>query len=416
MKNKNTKEISIKIEGPAWEEALDKTFKETNANIKIDGFRKGKAPKEFFLKKYGQESLYKEATDKVINEAYIKLLQENKELEMVTQPDVKVKDINDEGVEFVFNITLKPEVKLGQYKNLGIKKEEVVVSEEEVEGALKETLDKYAEVHLKEGAIEEGDTAVIDFEGFKEGVPFEGGKGENYSLKIGSNTFIPGFEEKLIGLKKGETKDLKLSFPEDYHSEELKGQPVIFKVTIKEVKETVIPELNKDFFDDLGFEGIETKEALEKQLKENIIARKEVEVENKYLDQLMEAGAKGIEVDIPKVMIEDEIDRMISQYEETLQQQGLVLEQFYQFTNSDEQTLRNQMKAEAESRVKYRLLLETIVKEEKIEISEEEAKEEVTKLATKYEMEEEEFLKLFGGIEMVKYDLQMRAAIEIMKQ
>ncbi len=415
MKNNKTKEISIKIEGEVWQQALDEAFKEANEKVKMDGFRKGKAPKDIFLKKYGLESLYEGATDKVLNEAYIKLLQENQALEIVCQPEVRINDINEEGVEFVFGLTLKPEVKLGKYKNLGIKKEEIKVTTEEIEQALEETLDKYTEMGIKDGTIEVGDTVIIDFEGFKDGVPFDGGKSEDYSLKIGSGTFIPGFEENLVGLKKGDTKDIKLSFPEDYHSEELKGQPVIFKVMIKEIKETIIPELNEEFFKDLGHEGINTKEELENQLKENIMARKEAESENKYIDQLLDEGIKGIEVELPKGMVEEEISRMVGQYEETLQRQGLTLEQFYQFTNSNEEALRNQMTLEAERRIKSRLMLEAIAKEENIEITEEKAKEEASKLAQKYQMEEEEFLKLFGGIEMVQYDLQIRAAIEVMK-
>lgn len=415
MKNNKTKEISIKIEGEVWQQALDEAFKEANEKVKMDGFRKGKAPKDIFLKKYGLESLYEGATDKVLNEAYIKLLQENQALEIVCQPEVRINDINEEGVEFVFGLTLKPEVKLGKYKNLGIKKEEVKVTTEEIEQALEETLDKYTEMGIKDGIIEVGDTVIIDFEGFKDGVPFDGGKSEDYSLKIGSGTFIPGFEENLVGLKKGDTKDIKLSFPEDYHSEELKGQPVIFKVMIKEIKETIIPELNEEFFKDLGHDGINTKEELENQLKESIMARKEAESENKYIDQLLDEGIKGIEVELPKGMVEEEISRMVGQYEETLQRQGLTLEQFYQFTNSNEEALRNQMTLEAERRIKSRLMLEAIAKEENIEITEEKAKEEASKLAQKYQMEEEEFLKLFGGIEMVQYDLQIRAAIEVMK-
>lgn len=415
MKNNKTKEISIKIEGEVWQQALDDAFKEANEKVKVDGFRKGKAPKDIFLKKYGLESLYEGATDKVLNEAYIKLLQENQTLEIVCQPEVRINEINEDGVEFIFGLTLKPEVKLGKYKNLGIKKEEVKVTAEEIDQAVEETLDKYAEMGIKDGIVEVGDTVIIDFEGFKDGVPFDGGKSEDYSLKIGSGTFIPGFEENMVGLKKGDTKDIKLSFPEDYHSEELKGQPVIFKVLIKEIKETIIPELNEEFFKDLGHEGINTKEELENQLKENIMARKEAESENTYIDQLLDEGIKGMEVELPKGMIEEEISRMVGQYEETLQRQGLTLEQFYQFTNSNEEALRNQMTLEAEKRIKSRLMLEAIAKEENIEITEEKANEEVSKLAQKYQMEEEEFLKLFGGIEMVKYDLQMRAAIEVMK-
>mgnify|MGYP003757941041 CR=1 FL=1 len=413
--SKNVKEIVIKIEGKEWEDALDHAFKKANAKVEIDGFRKGKAPKDVFLKKYGVESLYMDATDHVINSAYTKMLDENKDLEIVAQPKVDIKKVDENGVEFLFTLTLKPEVKLGKYKNLSVKKDEVVVTDEEVQEALEQTLNNYTEMVVKEGEIKEGDIAIIDFEGFKDGVAFEGGKGENYSLEIGSNTFIPGFEEGLIGLKKGDTKDLELTFPEDYPNEELKGQSVVFKVKVNEVKEPVTPEFNEEFFEDLGMEGINSKEDLEKQLRENIQARKEVEVENKYIDELLAEAAKTTEIDIPEVMIEEEIDRMIRQFEENLKMQGLSIEQFCQFTNSDEQALRDQMKEEATTRVKYRLMLEEIVKQENIQISDEEAKKEAAELANKYNMKEEEFLKLFGGLDMIKYDLEMRAAINVMK-
>ncbi len=415
MENKNIKEITIKIDGSKWEHALDHAFEYANANAKIDGFRPGKAPKEIFLKKYGKESLYMDAADHAINDAYVKMLEENKDLEIVAQPNVDLKSIDENGAEFVFTLTLKPEVKLGKYKNLNIKKDEVVVTDEEVTESLNQTLKTYAEVMEKEGSIVKGNTAIINFEGFKDGVAFEGGKAENYPLEIGSNAFIPGFEEQLIGLKKGDSKDVELTFPEDYHSEELKGQPVVFKVTVNEVKETVIPELNKEFFEDLGLEGINSKEALEKQLRENIKTRKEAEAENKYIDDLLAEAAKTTEIDIPEVMIDEELLRMLRQYEENLKMQGLNLEQFYQFTNSNEESLKEQMKPEAIIRIKYRLMLEEIVKTEKIEISDEKAQEEVLNLADKYQMKEEEFLQLFGGLDMVKYDLKMRAAIEILK-
>ena len=276
--------------------------------------------------------------------------------------------------------------------------------------------ERYAEDVLKDGAIAEGDIAVIDFEGFVAGKAFEGGKAENYSLKIGSGTFIPGFEEQLVGLKSGDKKDVKVTFPEDYHAEDLKGKDATFKVTVHEVKEVKIPELDKDFFEDLGMEGINTKEELEAQISENIIARKEMEAENKYLDDLLEAAAKDVKVDIPEAMINEELDRMVQQYADHLKMQGITIEQFYQFTNSDEQALKDQMRPEAIKRITYRLMLEEIAKEEKIEIDDKAAKEEAKKLAEKYQMKEDEFLSAFGGLDIVKYDMRMRQAMEILKK
>ncbi len=412
---KNTKEIIIKIDGAEWKDAQDKAFKKANEKVKIDGFRKGKAPKDVFIKKYGVESLYMEAADLVLEQAYTDMLKDNKDLEIVARPDIEIQSIDENGIEFKFNLTLKPEVKLGKYKNLGVKKEKIEVSKDEINAAIDSMRNRYAENVVKEGKIENGDIAVIDFEGFLDGKPFDGGKGENYSLTIGSNTFIPGFEEQLIGLSAGDEKDLDITFPEDYHAEDLKGKPVVFKVKVNEVKEVKIPELDKDFFEDLGFEGVDTKEKLEAEIEKNIIAHKEADAENKYIDAVLEAAAENCEVDIPEAMISEELDRMVKQYEEHLKMQGLTLEQLYQFTNSNEEALREQMKEEANKRVKFRLMLEEIAKAEKIEISDEEAKKEATKLAEQYQIKEEEFLNMFGGLEMVKYDGKMRKAIEILK-
>ena len=413
---KNKLEYTVKIEGKEWEEAIDKAFAEANKKAKIDGFRPGKAPKEVFIKKYGEESLWLDAADHVLQSAYTKMLDEHKDLELVAQPDVAIKAISKEYVEFNFILITKPEVKLNKYKKLGVKKEEVKVTKEEIDKAILDMRNKYAENVTKEGTLENNDIAIIDFEGFKDGVAFEGGKGENYSLTIGSNTFIPGFEEQLIGMKNGEEREIKVTFPEDYHAEDLKGQEATFKVKLNEIKQVVIPELNKDFFDDLGMEGITDEESLRKQVEENIKAHKEHHAEDHFIDELLEEGIKNMEVEIPDVMIEEELNRMIRQYEENLKMQGLTLSQFYQFTNSDEAALKDQMREEAEKRVKSRLLLEEITKLEKIEVTDEEAEKEAEDLATKYNMKKDEFLKLFGGIEMVKYDLEMRKAIDVLKE
>ena len=224
------KEVVIKIEGEEWNEALDKAFKKLNKTAKIDGFRPGKAPKDVFIKKYGMSSLYMEAAEACLDKAYEEMIKQNKDEKIVAQPEISVSAVTDDYVEFKFVLTLKPEVELGKYTGLKVKKDEVKVADEEVLEALNSMRERYIENVDKDGEVELGDVAIIDFEGFKDGVAFDGGKGENYSLKIGSNTFIPGFEEQIIGMKKGEEKDLSLTFPGDYHSEDLKGAPVIFKV------------------------------------------------------------------------------------------------------------------------------------------------------------------------------------------
>lgn len=416
--SKNEKEIKMELEGKEWEKCLDKAFQKNNKKAKIDGFRPGKAPKDVFIKKYGIESLFMDAADEAIYVAYDKVISENKDIldKLVARPDINIESIDEKKIVLKFVLTMRPEVKLGKYTDLGVKKAKASATKKEIEESIDNMRSRYAEDVIKEGEIASGDIAVINFEGFVDGKAFDGGKGENYSLKIGSGTFIPGFEEQLIGLKALDEKDVKVTFPEDYHAEDLKGKEAVFKVKVIEVKEVSVPELDKDFFDDLGMEGVTTKEELEETLKKNIIARKEMENENKYLDELLEAAAKNTEVDVPEVMVNEELDRMIKDYSDHLKMQGISLEQFYQFTNSDESALKDQMREEAHKRIVYRLMLEEIAKKEKIEISDDEAKEEAKVLAEKYGVSEEEFLMNFGGLDIVKYDLRMRRAMDVLKK
>ena len=414
-KKDNKHEITVKIEGESWKNALDKAFNEEVKKVNVDGFRKGKVPREIFEKKFGKERLYIPAVDNVIEEGYVKALEESK-LIPVVQPKLDIKSIDDKHIEYVFTLTLKPEVKLGEYKNLPVKKETVKVSKKEIEEAIDNMREEYKENIVKNGKIEKNDIAVIDFEGFKDGVAFEGGKGENYSLTIGSNTFIPGFEEQLIGLSAGDKKDIELSFPDDYHVEDLKGQPVVFKVNINEVKQVKLPELDKDFFDDLGMEGIDSKESLEKQVKENIKARKESEAEEKYTDLLLSTISEKTEIDVPETMINEEVDHMIEHFKQHISMQGITIEQFYQLTNSNEEKLKEQYKDEALKRIRYRLILEEIIKKEKIEVSDEEVEAKIDELAKKYNMTKDEVKKEYNNnLEYIAYDLKVKRAFEIIK-
>ena len=416
MSKTNEKEIIKKVEGEKWEQAKEKAFQKANKKAKIDGFRPGKAPKDIFIKKYGEESLWMDAAEIVLDSAYEEMLEDAKDIEIVARPDIAVKNINKDGVEFSFTLTLKPEVKLGKYKGLKVKKESVTVTKEEIEEAISELRNRYAENMPKEGKAENGDIAIIDFKGTKDGVVFDGGTAENYSLTLGSHTFIPGFEEGIVGMKIGEEKDLKLKFPDNYHSEDLKGQEVNFHVVLNDLKTVVVPELNEEFFEDLGMEGVNSKETLEKEIKENMEKQKEVNAENKYMDDLLEEALKGVQVEVPHAMIHDEIERMIGQFEERLHMQGVTLDQFLKMTNAKLEDLKAQMHEEAEKRVKLRLMLEEIAKVEKIELSDDKAKEEAKKLAEKYQMKEEDFLREFGGLDMVKYDYKMRQAMEMLKE
>lgn len=413
---KHVHEVVIKIDGEAWTKALDQAFKKKQKTAKVDGFRKGKVPRDIYEKHFGKESLFIDAADSVLQDAYTKAMEESK-LIPVVQPSVDLKSLNEDGVEFTFKIITKPEVKVNKYKGLNIKPESVEVSDDEVNHELGHLLERYTELVTKEdGVVEEGNTAVIDFEGFKDGVAFDGGKGENYSLEIGSHTFIPGFEEQLVGMKSGEEKEIEVTFPEDYGSKDLAGAKATFKVKVHEVKEKQNRELDEEFFEDLGLEGVNSEETLKAEIKKSILAQKEMDAENKYIDAILEGVSKNVEVDIPEEMVEEEVSRLMGRFEEQMRMQGISLDLYYQFTQSTEKDLRNQLEKEAYSNVLYRLMLEEIMNLEKIEVSVTEAEKEAEELAKKYQMEKEEFLQQFGGIDMVQYDLEMRKTIELLKE
>ena len=413
---KNVHEVVIKIEGAEWNKALDKVFAKKQKTAKVDGFRAGKVPRDIYEKNFGKESLYFDAADDLLQVAYVKAIEESNLIPAV-QPGVDLKSINENGVEFVFNIITKPEVTVKNYKGLNIKPEEVKVTDEEINHELGHLLERYTELTTKEeGKVEEGEIAVIDIEGFKDGVAFEGGKGENYSLEIGSNTFIPGFEEQVKGMAIGEEKDLNLTFPEDYGAKDLAGADVVFKVKVNEIKQKVARELDEEFFEDLGMEGIDSEESLKNSIKDSIKAQKEMDAENAYVDRILEAVAKNVEVDIPQEMVDEEVERLMGRFAEQMKMQGISLDLYYQFTGSSEKELKANMEKEAYNNVLYRLMLEEIMTLEKIEVTEEEAEKEAEALAEKYQMDKKEFLAQFGGIDMIQYDLEIRKVMELLKE
>ena len=409
-------EVVVKIEGKEWTDALDKAFAKKQKTAKVDGFRPGKVPRNIYEKHFGKESLFLDAADLVLQAAYLKAMEESK-LIPVVQPSVDLKDLSENGVEFTFKIVTKPEVKVNKYKGLNIQPEKVEVTDEEVNHELGHLLEKYTELVSKEnGTVENGDTAIIDFEGFKDGVAFDGGKGENYSLEIGSNTFIPGFEEQLIGMKVGEEKDLNLKFPEDYGAKDLAGAAVVFKVKVNEIKQKKARELDEDFFEDLAMEGVNSEETLKEEIKNSIKAQKEMDAENNYIDKILEEVSKNVEVDIPEEMVEEEVDRLLGRFEEQMKMQGISLDLYYKFTNTTEKDLRAQLEKEGYANVLYRLMLEEIMNLENIEVTKEDAEKEAEELAKKYQMTKEQFLEQFGGLDMVQYDLEMRKTIELLKE
>ena len=414
MKNKH--EFTIKIDGEEWEKAQDEAFKKRNKNAKIAGFRPGKAPKDVFIKHYGKESLYFDAADALLNVAYTKMLEKEKVVPVV-EPKVDIKSINEKGIEYIFTVITKPEVKIKKYKNLGVKKETVKVTKEEIDHEIEHLLDRYTELVTKEkGKVENGNVAVIDFEGFKDGKAFEGGKGENYSLEIGSNTFIPGFEDQLIGMKAGESKDINVTFPEDYGEASLAGAPVVFKVKVNEIKEKQKRELDNEFFEDLGMDGVDSKETLESSIKDTIKAHKEADAENKYVDDLLAKIGENTDVEIPEEMIDDEVHRLIHRFEDQLRMQGISLDLYYEFTKTTHEDLHKQMEGEAKKNVLYRLILEELVKLEKVEVTLEDGEAEADKLAVKYNMKKEDLLKEFGGLDMIMYDLEVRKVFDKLKE
>lgn len=411
---KNVHEITIKIEGKEWETILDKAFKKKNKEVKIDGFRKGAAPKDMYIKKFGIESLYMDAVDGAVDAAYKKVLEDSK-LVPIIEPKLDVKSINEKEVEFVFTIVTKPEVTLGEYKNLKIKKEEAKVTKEEIAEEIEHLRSQFAEIVLKEnGKVEVGDTAVIDFKGVVDGKELEGGSGENFPLEIGGHQFIPGFEDGLVGVSAGEEKVLNLKFPEDYVAD-LAGKEVEFTVKVNEIKTRELPEINEDFFKDLGYEDMKTKEELEKEVEKVLVDRKNAALEDQYIEKCLEKAASNMKVDINDEIISDEIHRMIHGMEEKLAMQGLNIEQYYEFTGMTHEKLHEQMHDEAEKRVKYRYLIEAVAEAEKIEFTDKEIKAKAQEMADNYGITVDELIKAYGSLDIVKYDMQMHQALEIIK-
>ena len=407
-------EVNFKLEGKEWVELQNKAFEKLNKKANIDGFRPGKAPRDIFEKKYGKQEIILEAADEATNKEYKRLLGENK-ITPIIEPKVELIKCDSDTLEVKFTFITDPEVTLGEYTNLKVKKEKAKVTKEEVDNSIKELLNEYAEVVVKEGNVESGDIAIIDFAGYKDGVAFEGGTSENYSLTIGSNTFIPGFEDAVIGMAKGEEKDIELTFPEDYMQEDLKGQKVVFKVKVNEIKTRKIPELNKEFFEDLNMEGITDKESLEKDIKEELTHRKEHELEHAYEDACLDKAANNMKIEILPELIDDEAHQIYHEFMDRMKRQGITEELYLKYTNSKEEDLIEKMKDEAKKRIQYRYLLREIIKKENIKITDKEAKEKIKEIAKQYNVTEEEILKEVGTLEAMKMDLAFQKAVELVK-
>ena len=411
---KNIEKITIKIEGEEWQKALDKAFKKHVKEVKVDGFRKGSVPKNIYLEKFGIESLYMDAVDNCINDAYQKALKESK-ITPVIEPKVDISAIDKEAVTFEITITGKPDVKLGEYKKLKVKKDKVEVSKDEIDHEIEHLREQFAEIRVKEeGKVEDGDTAVIDFKGYVDGKELDGGSGENFPLEIGSHTFIPGFEEGVLGMKVDEEKDLELEFPKDY-VKDLAGKKVTFHVTLKEIKTRILPDIDEDFFKDLGYDKVTNADELAKEVEEVIKKRKQDEIDDRFIEEVLSKAAENMEIELSEDIIDDEVHRMIHQFEEQLKMQGLKMEQYLEFSKMTMDDVHKNIEPEATKRIKYRYLLEAVAEAEKIEVTDEEADKDAEEMAQNYGISKDELLKAFGSMEVLKYDAKMRKTLEFLK-
>lgn len=406
--------LTVEVDAETFKTALDDAFKKVVKQVSIPGFRKGKIPRGLFEQRFGVEALYQDALDILLPVEYPKAVEEAG-IEPVDRPEIDVEKIEKgESLIFTAKVTVKPEVKLGDYKGLGIEKDDTAVTDEDVQNELKALQERQAELVVKEeGAVEEGNTVVLDFEGFVDGEAFEGGKAENYSLEVGSGSFIPGFEEQLVGLEAGAEKDVEVTFPEEYHAEDLAGKPAVFKVKIHEIKAKELPELNDEFAKDIDEEVVTLAELTEKT-KKRLEEAKENEADAKLREELVLKASENAEIDVPQAMVDTELDRMLKEFEQRLQMQGMNLELYTQFSGQDEAALKEQMKEDAEKRVKSNLTLEAIAKAENLEVSDEEVDAELTKMAEAYNMPVENIKQAIGSTDAMKEDLKVRKAIDFL--
>ncbi|MEH7483638.1 trigger factor [Neobacillus drentensis] len=404
--------LTVEVSAEKVNEGLTAAFNKVVKQVNVPGFRKGKMPRQMFEKRFGVESLYQDALDILLPEAYGSAIDETG-IEPIDRPDIDIEQM-EKGKELIFKATVqvKPEVTLGEYKGLEVEALDTNVTDEDVANELKTLQERQAELVVKEeGTIENGDTVVLDFEGFVDGEAFEGGKAENHSLEIGSGSFIPGFEEQLVGLATGESKDVEVTFPEEYHAAELAGKPAVFKVTIHEIKGKELPALDDEFAKDVDDE-VETLDALKEKIKTRLENSKKHEAEHHLRDTVVEKAAANAEVEIPDVMVNSEVNRMLQEFEQRLQMQGMNLELYFQFSGQDENALREQMKEEAVIRVRTNLTLEAIAKVENLEVTDEEVDAELENMAGMYNMTVDSIKQALGGLEGIKSDLKLKKAVD----
>lgn len=415
LKEKSTGELVATVEGDDWKRAQKKAFNKIKKNINMPGFRKGQAPEALIKKQIPVQNILMDAVEAIANDVLSDGVDEHK-LVLVDRPELRIDELNEEKAILKFICAVKPEVKLGEYKGLPIKKKATRVTQKDIDGEVERLQQRYADLVVKEeGTVENGDTAVIDFEGFKDGVAFEGGKGESYPLEIGSGAFIPGFEEQLVGMAKEETKDINVTFPENYQVADLAGQPVVFKVTVHDIKTKVLPEANDELIKEAKIKDVETMEDYRAYVKKNMTERKDRENEENFTNDVIDAVLGNAEVEIPDAMIERETDEMVREITQRLSAQGFTLEQFAQVTGQDEAKIRSEVRQDAEKKVRVRLVLEAVAEAEQIEISDEEIEAELKAIADQYSMQIEQVRNLISH-DAVSYDLRQRKALELIKE
>ena len=408
----NMAKLTITVPAAEFEKAVNNAYLKQRKNISVPGFRKGKVPRQMIEKMYGAEIFFEDAANALIPDAYAKAYDEA-EVEIVSQPQIDVVQI-EKGKDFIFTaeVAVKPEVTLGQYKGLEVDKIFNRVTAKEIDAKLEEEQNKNARTITVEGRpVQDKDEVILDFEGFVDGVAFEGGKGENHSLVIGSGSFIPGFEEQLIGAEVEKEVEVNVTFPEEYHAADLAGKPAVFKCTVHEIKAKELPELDDEFASEIS--EFDTLEELKADIKAKIKEQKNAEGKQAQEDQAVEAAVANAQMDIPAPMIDTEARQMVDSFAQRLQMQGLNMEQYMQFTGMTVEKMLDEMKPQAEKRIQTRLVLEAIVAAENIEVSEEKVEEEITKMAEAYQMKAEDLKSYMGEAEkdQMKKDLAVQEAI-----
>ncbi|WP_286006483.1 trigger factor [Ligilactobacillus aviarius] len=410
----NDGKLTFEIQPDKIKEGLDIAFNKVKKSLNVPGFRKGRVPRQIFNKMYGEEALYQDALNALLPEAYANAVSESK-IKPVSQPEINVESMEkDSAWVLSAKVTVEPEVELGEYKGLEVMKHSTDVSDKEVADELERRRQQQAELVLKEDEpAAEGDTVVIDFEGKVDGKPFDGGKAENYSLELGSKTFIPGFEDQLIGHKAGDEVEVKVTFPDDYQAKDLQGKDAVFEVKIHEVKQKELPELDDDFAKDID-DDVDTLEELKAKVKDEIKEQKEAAAKNAVQEEAISKAVENAKIgDIPEAMIEDDVQRQMDQYFSGMQQQGINPDMYFKLTGTSEGDLRKQFREGSEERVKTNLVLEAIVEKENIEISEDEINDEIKDLATQYGMDEKAVRSALSD-DMLKHDISIRKVVQEM--